>query len=293
MSGVDLIKEVETLQSEIADLSAGAKDETAKEKFAYAQKGLESLRRAIQNKERIFGHEPWHPLVGGIISPCEYLLRLNDEKGEAMPPYPFIMAFYEHGLTAKIDLILFLCGLWQYRQDGEKQISINISAKSLQNSAFIKSALKGLEGAGLKPGGEEKVIAEIHESTSAPMSPHVLVMFRERGGGFAIDDVGLSMNDVLRLAEFEGITDYIKIDRHPVCAHPDEPASLEQVMSLVRSLLPGAVIVAEGVKTTQHAKDLHRAIPDIQYAQGLYLPTREIFAKEWAKLSSESKRAAG
>ncbi len=290
MGSVDLRQEVSNLQTEIKALRDGAKDEDQKNKFIYALTGLESLQRAIHNKDMIFGVEPWHPLAGhgNVLSPGEYLLRLNDESGAALPPYPMIMAFYDNGLTAEIDLILFLCGLWQFGQDDEKQVTINISAKSLHSSKFIKTALKGLEDAGLKPGGPEKIIAEIHESTSEVMSPHVLELFRQFGGGFAIDDVGLSMKDVMRLSEFAEMADYIKIDRHSVCADPDEPTSLGQVMAFIRSLLPGAVIVAEGVKTTEHAQQIHEIFPDIQYVQGLYLPTRDVFAKEWAALTKIS-----
>ncbi len=293
MDAGDLLSRIEDLQQKIKSES-----QQLEGKANYALACLESLYIATDKNDLIFGIEPWHPMAGhgSVLSPCEYLLRLNDENGEALPPYPAIMYFYDHGLTAELDTVLFLCGLRQFERDDEKQVSINISAKSLQSSDFIKTVLAALEAMGLAPNKPEKIIIEIHESTSEVMSRHVLELFQKFGASFAIDDVGLTIKDVFRISEFEGIADYIKIDRHSVCAHPEDPQSLAQVMSLVRSLLPGAVVIAEGVKTTQHAMQIHSDYPDIQYVQGLYLPTREVFAQEWeelAKKQSPKEEATG
>jgi EAL domain-containing protein (putative c-di-GMP-specific phosphodiesterase class I) len=253
------------------------------EKFQYALKGLAALDKAARAKSKIFGLEPWHPLGGDKISPAEYLLRLKDDTGAAMPPYPFVMAFYDNNLTVELDTVLLLSAFAQFKDDSEKQITVNVSAHSLANGDFIKTALGGLEK--LKLGGERKIIFEIHESTgNVKMSAPVLEAFKKIGAGFAIDDAGLSLDNVFRLSEFDGIADFVKIDRKSVTAHPDEPHALSQVMSLARSLLPHAAVVAEGVKDAAHALTIYKTFPDIKYAQGLYLPPREQFAKELAAL---------
>ena len=50
-------------------------------------------------------------------------------------------------------------------------------------------------------------------------------------------------------------------------------------------MLPDAVLVAEGVKSAQHAQEILSFHPEIKYVQGLYLPGREEFAREWKDLS--------
>lgn len=280
------------LQGRIEDLhkKASGKGDDA----VYARKGLEALARAVSSKQKIFGIEPWHPLTpGAFISPGEYLLRLKNAAGEALPPYPMVMYFYENGLTAELDTILFLCALAQFKEDSEKQVTVNISARSLAHGDFIKTVLAEMEKMGLAPNSAEKIIFEIHESTgNVKMSMAVLEAMKKLGMGFAIDDVGLSLDNVFRLSSFDGIADFVKIDRKSVCAHPAEPYALQHVMSFMRSLLPGAVAVAEGVQSPEHALQIVTDFPEICYAQGLYLPGRAEFAHAYEGLRGQGKTAA-
>jgi len=223
-----------------------------------------------------FTMEPWHAIAQKpkLTQAGEMLLRLRDYKGEVMPPYPFIMAFYNNGFTPQLDTILVLTALRRFEKDERfRQVSINISAKSLRDQDFVKTILGRLEVMNLLYQPEQKVIFEIHESSvELATSRKVLELFRAAGVGFAIDDVGLSMSDVMRLAEFEGIADYIKIDRHAVLGKPEEPNNLANVMQFVRTMLPESIIVAEGVQSADHAQAILNGFPDIDYVQGLYLP---------------------
>lgn len=279
----DLLMRLEGLVLTAGRLAKNAEGSVDTINAAHALSMAVRLGEAVLDRVPVFGFEPWHSMDADadIHPPGEFLLRLKDEKGEAIPPYPGIMSFYQSGLTAELDTVLVLCALKQFRSQGEKEISINISGHSLKDHNFIKTTLRAIEH--LKLAADERVIFEIHESTAnAMLNPKLLRLFRSFGAGFAIDDVGLSMKDVMRLAAFENIADYIKIDRQSVCAHPQDPQSLDQVMSFVRSLLPGAAVVAEGIKTHGHAIDVKLRHPDIAFAQGLYLPDRDTFKRDFA-----------
>ena len=69
-----------------------------------------------------------------------------------------------------------------------------------------------------------------------------------------------------------GIADYIKLDRHCVCADPAAPNSMYAAMDYIRAVLPHADIIAEGVKSADHAQEISKEFPDVHYVQGLYLP---------------------
>lgn len=283
----DLLRRIEDLirsfQFHVKDAEGGENED----QMVYGLRALVALANMILKKEDVFGIEPWHLISqhAPLSMPGEMLLRLKDFKGEPMPPYPAIMAFYDNGYTAEIDGILFLAALGQFermREAGlEKQVSINISARSLKSADFVKSTLERLES--LQLASDEKIIIEIHESTPhLTMSRQVLELYKTLDVGFAIDDVGLNINDVIRLAEFEGLAEFIKIDRHSVCAPEEDANALSQVMSFVRTLMPDTIAVAEGVKDAAHAYQIARNHTDILYVQGLYLPSnREAFKLDY------------
>jgi EAL domain-containing protein (putative c-di-GMP-specific phosphodiesterase class I) len=162
----------------------------------------------------------------------------------------------------------------------DKKISINISSRSLQDPHFVKSVLAKIESMNLGP--DQKIILEIHESNAvAKLNPKTLALFKKFGVQFAMDDVGLSMNDVFRLSSFENVADYIKLDRASVSAHPEDPCSLKHILALARSLLPHAEMVAEGIRSAAHAREILSIHPDIKYVQGMHLPERDVFLEQW------------
>jgi EAL domain-containing protein (putative c-di-GMP-specific phosphodiesterase class I) len=272
------------LQDKMQVMCNSVMDDETYKSCTYAARCLAALRFALENSLPVFGVEPWHPVHpdAALSMPGEMLLRLKDENAQALPPYPAVMTFYENGLAVDLDTVLFLSALHQFAHSTEKQISVNVSGRSMRDASFIRVALNALESLDLV--ADRKIIIEIHESEpSLKMSPLLLKLFRRAGVLFAIDDVGLSMNDVIRLAEFENIADFIKLDRQCVCAAA-ETNVLETAVSFITSALPGAVLVAEGVQNAEHARALHTAYPQIRYVQGLYLPPRDVFAKEWAAL---------
>ena len=252
--------------------------------YTYALTALECLHNAIKTKTRIFIYEPWHSLheERNLSNASEMLLRLKDQKGHDLSPYPAIMTFYDAGLAEDIDLILFICALWQFKQSTENKVSINISGRSLLSSEFIKTVLSALENMRLEKKLDEGIILEIHESApTLTMSKHILSMFHRFGAQFAIDDVGLSLDDVFRFSEFDDIANYVKIDRKLVCVPYGTSESLASAISFIRSVLPDACLIAEGVKSIQHAVMLADQYPEIDYVQGMHLPNRSKFQSLW------------
>lgn len=280
-----LMPRLEDLRNKTQRLYEDLEDNEQKFRAYYALACLSALQRALEKQEPIFGFEPWHNLYepGNFSSPAEMLLRLKDLRGNALPPYPSIMAFYDNDLAAEIDTILFLYALWQFVESGQQQVSINVSARSMHSGDFIKTVLSAMEKLRLDKAGYDRIIIEIHESApNLVMSKHILNMFRKFGASFAIDDVGLSLGDVFRFAEFDSIASYVKIDRKTVSTASESPNGLPYVLSFVKSIFPDAIIIAEGVQSVLHALEIHETYPDIAYVQGMYLPSRQEFARSWS-----------
>ncbi|MCB1590964.1 MAG: EAL domain-containing protein [Alphaproteobacteria bacterium] len=279
-----LYPRIQDLASRIRLLHDHAEKESDLEKCAIMDKAVHALARCIDRDQPVFGYEPWHPVSdsAGASSPNEMLLRLKDERGEILPPYEIIMDFYDSGMTEALDTLLFLLGLRQFTRSAERQVSINISARSLLSNDFIKTILGELETLRVNKQVRDGIIIEIHESApTLVMSKHILGLFHRFGARFAIDDVELSLGDTFRFSEFEDIASFIKIDRKIVCAPQESAHSLPTVISFVRSVLPDAKIVAEGVQSPEHAIELHRLYPEIDFVQGRNLPDRETFRDFW------------
>lgn len=281
----DLLRRIEALICRSQSFAnKNAADGSSLNDFDLALQGLGYMAEMLMSRRPIFGLEPWHPLHFDLplAAPAEMLLRLKTRAGIPFAPYPFIMAFYNNRFAPEIDEILALCALDQFAQSDLSQISINISAHSLRDRGFISRIVDHLEHINLDR--ENRVIFEIHESTAhLQMSRPVLKTFRKSGVAFALDDVGLSMNDVMRLAEFEGLADYVKLDRAAVCSSEGDVHSLSNVMSFVSTMLPDALVVAEGVKSANHAYELYERHSDIHFVQGLHLPDEKSFADQFKK----------
>lgn len=293
----ELLRRIEDLIKSFQTLVKDAENTPEEEAMVYGLRGLVCLANMVLKQQDVFGIEPWHVLTGSasLSRPGEMLLRLKDHKGEPMAPYPMVMAFYNNGFTAQIDAVLFLAALGQFQrywkdQNATRQVSINISARSLRDPDFVKCTLERLESIALA--ADQKIILEIHESSPhLTMSRQVLELYKYVGVGFAIDDVGLNMGDILRLAEFDDLADYVKIDRHTVCAPEEATNSLSEVMRFLADLMPDADLVAEGVQNAEHALQIYQAFPNIHYVQGLYLPSdREKFKLEYYNASAKAKR---
>lgn len=291
----EILRRIENLIVSFQELVADAEGRKEEESLLYGLRALVCLANMIMQGRSVFGVEPWHAISSEkrLSLPGEMLLRLVNYRGEPLPPYPAIMAFYENGFTAAIDCILFLSAIEQFRDCPCRQISVNISARSLRDPDFVRATLARLEALDVE--GDRKIIMEIHESTPhLAMSRQVLELYRALGVGFAIDDVGLNINDALRMGEFEGIAEYIKIDRRAVNAPPGASNGLSKVLGFIRMLVPGAVVVAEGVKNADQAIDIHDTFPDIQYVQGLYLPVSpDDFSLEYHNAKVRKKLSAG
>ena len=281
----NLLSRVETLSSKIRRLGQNAMKSEQRQQADYAGECLGALAVMITEEKPIFHSEPWHRLADDLAlsDAGEMLLRLKSPEGRPLPPYPAIMTFYGNGLAEELDTILCLCALDQFRrQNIERQVSVNISSRTLQNRDFVETILAKLEAVKLSP--DEKIILEIHESNAAlAIDESVIDRFRAFDVKFAIDDVGVSANDVFRFSACANMADFIKLDRAILNAH-SRSASLKQALSLIRKALPGVAMVAEGVKNAEHAREALTLCPELQYVQGMHLPDRETFRQQWKGL---------
>jgi EAL domain-containing protein (putative c-di-GMP-specific phosphodiesterase class I) len=256
--------------------------ESAMHEAAIERLELEAdLRRALERNEFFLLYQPVVRLRGGSVVGMEALVRWKRAGGEVVSPDQFVPAAEETGLIREIGhwVLQEACrqtAAWQseYNPMPALRLSVNFSARQLEDPEIVKEVERVLIGAGLEPGC---LVIEITESLLIS-EPDVAVQrlgdLRHLGARLAIDDFGTGYSSLSYLRRFP--VDVLKIDRSFVTAlggDPEDAALAHAIVKLGRVL--HLRVVAEGIETAAQLAEL-RAL-DCEYGQG-YLFARPLTA---------------
>ena len=250
---------------------------TARAEFSRLTAGL---RRALAEDEFTLHYQPVVDLRTRRIHSVEALLRWTPRDGRPVPPAEFIPVAEHTGMIRPI-------GTWVIRQACRDAaawyrrrrvaVTVNISARQLDEPDFATTAMSALRDAGL-PG--EALVLEITESSlvatsAASDAMDQLQRLRRERVRVAIDDFGTGYSSLAYVARLP--VDIVKIDRSFV----QNPATTDggtqpwaftrAILQLVESL--GLEAVAEGVETLEQAEALREL--RCRFAQG-YLFARPV-----------------
>jgi diguanylate cyclase (GGDEF)-like protein/PAS domain S-box-containing protein len=239
------------------------------------------LRRALVRNEFFLLYQPVVRLGDGSVVGMEALIRWKRAGGEVVFPDQFIPAAEETGLIREIGqwVLEEACrqtAAWQaeYNPMPALRLSVNFSARQLEDPEIVKEVERVLIAAGLEPGC---LVIEITESLLIS-EPDVAVQrlgdLRHLGARLAIDDFGTGYSSLSYLRRFP--VDVLKIDRSFVTAlggDPEDAALAHAIVKLGRVL--HLRVVAEGIETAAQLAEL-RAL-DCEYGQG-YLFARPLTA---------------
>ena len=231
---------------------------------ASRQLQLESgLRRALDRGEFSLAYQPIVSLVDEQLHAFEALIRWEHPELGHIAPLEFIPVAEETGLIHQI-------GEWVLREAcaqtqrwhaafppwGALNVSVNVSAKQLQDPRFIDRVRGALKDSGLSA---EYLQIEITESilmADPDRSATVLRKLREIGVTLHMDDFGTGYSSLNYLHRFT--LDSLKVDRSFVSGHGGGGiANLEivqTVIALARHL--GLQVIAEGVETEEQERHL-------------------------------------
>ncbi|MFV1997257.1 MAG: EAL domain-containing protein [Acidiferrobacterales bacterium] len=145
----------------------------------------------------------------------EILLRLQDKKGNIIPPNEFIPAAERYQLMPSIDrwVIEHTLSDFHYLQQEDGPITscaINLSGQSLCDEGFLDYVVKAIKDSDIPP---DKICFEITE-TAVIANLNVAICFmtvlRDMGVRFALDDFGSGLSSFAYLKTLS--VDYLKID---------------------------------------------------------------------------------
>jgi len=229
------------------------------------------LRRALRNDEFRLVYQPVVELSSLRIVGVEALLRWDHARRGVVPPESFIPVAEETGLIVDIGRwVLHTACMqatrWQVLLGGcDFHVSVNISARQLQQAMFVDEVDRALREAALPP---EQLLLEITETAlmrDPDTAADTLQALKRLGMRIALDDFGTGYSSLNYLRQFP--VDVMKIDRSFVNDVAGQQHALAQTMvGLARNLQLDTV--AEGIETEEQLAAL-REIGCV-HGQGYY-----------------------
>ena len=241
------------------------------------------LNRALARSEFLLHYQPIVDLQSGQIVGAEALLRWRHPQRGMLSPAEFIPLAEESGQIVPI-------GRWVLEEACRNigtlrrgraliHVSVNLSARQLQEADLVDQVASALRAADLAP---EHLVLEVTESMIM-LEPRTMIprlrALKELGVRLAIDDFGTGYSSLAYLQNLP--VDILKIDRSFI----REPAAAglsplaRGIVDLGRAM--HLVMVAEGIEHVEQADALRRV--GCELGQGFYL-ARPMEAAAFEKL---------
>lgn len=294
----------ELLRNADAAMYAAKSNGKARHEFFAANMYLTVLRRlelqnelqqAVRNQEFAIQYQPIMELKTGRIAKVEALVRWEHPSRGLVPPMDFISVAEESGLIVEIgrhvlEQACYQARRWnlRYQRRRSLEVSVNVSARQLQDPELIHDVVAALQSSDLDP---QHLTLEITESVvmeDVEASIDRLKELKALGVKLAIDDFGTGYSSLSYLQRFP--VDVLKIDRSFVKVIDDDAedsALVRAIVNLTDAL--GLESVAEGVETSEQLAALMAMGCD--RAQGYYF-ARPLWANELESFLSKANLRA-
>jgi diguanylate cyclase (GGDEF)-like protein len=228
------------------------------------------LRHAVYRGELVLHYQPIVDLAHGRFAGAEALVRWRHPQRGLLFPGQFIE------LAETTDLIVPIGG-WVleqacrqargWRSGGEPvHISVNLSARQLQEDGLVERVDDALRSSGLEPA---RLVLEITESLVMLEARTIVARLRELkrlGVRLAIDDFGTGYSSLSYLLKLP--VDILKIDKSFMDGLTQSPGAAVVCGILELGKAMGLATVAEGIESADQVTAL-RAF-GAQYAQGYH-----------------------
>ncbi len=218
------------------------------------------LERALERGEFALVYQPIMNLETNHIAGVEALVRWNHPRRGLVGPTDFIPVAEETGLIVPLGRWVLEQACWQAKtwQNGTFErltMSVNVSARQIQEPAFVQEVADVLAATGLAP---ERLTLELTESVlmqDVDAIAMTLDALKGLGIRLAIDDFGTGFSSLSYLRRFP--IDELKIDRSFVATMntgPDESALVRSILKLGETL--HLETVAEGIEQADQLAEL-------------------------------------
>lgn len=263
-SHVDLYRE--------ADLALYRAKDSGRDQYALFDDALRSragermraettLRRALAEDRLVAVFQPIVDLRDGTVHAAEGLARLAADDGTWVSPADFIDVAEETGLIVEVDARMVELVVAEHARLSAlgdvalRRVSTNVSARSLEDPAFVDRVRRALSWYGV-PGSALRIeLTERSLLTTSPVVRESLQRLITLGLHVGLDDFGTGYSALGYLQRFS--LQFLKIDRSFVGrlgASARDDAVVSAVIDLAHA--HDLVVVAEGVETREQLDTL-------------------------------------
>ncbi|MGD9703036.1 MAG: putative bifunctional diguanylate cyclase/phosphodiesterase [Acidimicrobiia bacterium] len=257
------------------------------------KKLIAELTTATAESQFFMMYQPIHDIVSGDLIGAEAMIRWRHPERGVVEPSGFLAVAEDTGLIASIgewvlrDVLHTAAGWVRELRSQRFTISVNLSARQLQDAALVDFVQVELERTGLPP---DRLVLEITESAiieDLEGTRRVVDALSDLGVRIALDDFGTGYSSLSHVHTFP--LNQLKIDRSFVGRlgpSANDAALIGSIIHLANAL--GVTAVAEGIETTEQLAELRRQ--GCRVGQG-YLMSRPISADDLACLLFDPSRS--
>jgi diguanylate cyclase (GGDEF)-like protein/PAS domain S-box-containing protein len=214
------------------------------------------VRSAIENCEDLLAlhYQPIVDLTTGTTIGAEALAYIRRPEGTMMRPGEFIPIAEDSGLivplgSAVLDLACAQQAQWRAANFGQDHVAVNVSARQLAASGFVRTVSDTLAAYSLRP---DNLCLELTETSLIDIGPNTLVRLHDlkaMGVRLALDDFGTGWSSLNHLRRFP--IDTVKIDQSFVSGLGQNASDTELVKAVVDlGHALDLTTTAEGVETS-------------------------------------------
>lgn len=237
-----------------------------KDEFGSNLEWASKLKNAFKNDKVVPFYQPIYNNKSGKIEKYEALVRLIDDKGNAVAPFFFLnVAKRSHQYFQLTETMLEKC--FEYFKDKEFEFSINLSESDISDIGIHEFILQKLEHYNFG----SRVVFEILETENIDNYENVSEFIKSvkyYGAKIAIDDFGAGFSNFQRISQLN--VDYIKIDGsliQNILTDKNSLTIVETIATFAKRL--GVKTIAEFVDS-QEIQDKVVAL-GIDYTQGYFI----------------------
>ena len=247
---------------------------------------LSKVARGIDSRQFELYYQPKVDCVSGSIIAVEALLRWNDPVLGLLSPREFLPLVEEDNLAFRMGRWVMEEAIRQARAWHEAgldlPISINVFPRHLKYPTFVDD-LRGAISAHWPQMPRDRLMMEIVETSALEELDPIEEVIKEclhLGIPFSLDDFGTGYSSLIYLRRLS--VEELKIDQSFVRDMLDDPADRAIVIGVIGlGKAFGLRVVAEGVESERHARDLVELGCTVVQGYGIGRPMPAVALPKW------------